>query len=83
MLFSNGPPTECPDYVSSGPNSCYFDTVHTVVWEVYCLNVTAYSSSGSFTSNEHCLDVADIGKHAVILMTRFFNDPISDSVIYA
>ncbi|KAM9454351.1 growth hormone receptor isoform 1-T1 [Clarias gariepinus] len=58
--LGNGPPTECPDYVSSGPNSCYFDTVHTVVWEVYCLNVTAYSSSGSFTSNEHCLDVADI-----------------------
>ncbi|MCI4393646.1 hypothetical protein PGIGA_G00159820 [Pangasianodon gigas] len=58
--LGNGPPTECPDYVSGGPNSCYFDTEHTVIWEVYCMNVTAHSSSGSFTSNEHCLDVAEI-----------------------
>ncbi|KAK3511300.1 hypothetical protein QTP70_034963, partial [Hemibagrus guttatus] len=58
--LGNGPPTECPDYVSGGPNSCYFDTEHTMIWEVYCMNVTAHSSRGSFTSNEHCLDVAEI-----------------------
>lgn len=60
--LGNGPPTECPDYVSGGPNSCYFDTEHTVIWEVYCMNVTAHTSSGSFTSKEHCLDVAEIVK---------------------
>ncbi|XP_031414243.1 prolactin receptor-like isoform X1 [Clupea harengus] len=53
-------PRECPDYVTGGPNSCYFDTAHTRVWEVYCMNVTARSSRGAFTSQEHCLDVADI-----------------------
>lgn len=54
-------PRECPDYVTGGPNSCYFDKTHTRVWEVYCMNVTARSSRGLFTSQEHCLDVADIG----------------------
>ncbi|TSK17783.1 prolactin receptor [Bagarius yarrelli] len=58
--LGNRPPTECPDYVSGGPNSCHFDIKHTVIWEVYCMNVTAHSSRGSFTSSEHCLDVADI-----------------------
>lgn len=62
LLFRNRPPAECPDYMSSGPNSCYFDTEHTEIWNIYCMNVTAQSSRGSFTSNEHCLDVADIGK---------------------
>ncbi|KAI5090118.1 growth hormone receptor precursor, partial [Silurus meridionalis] len=62
LIYTLGkqPPAECPDYVTGGPNSCYFDTKHTVIWEVYCMNVTAYSRSGSFTSNEHCLDVAEI-----------------------
>lgn len=51
---------ECPDYVSGGPNSCYFDKDHTRVWEMFCMNVTARSSQRTFTSQEHCLDVADI-----------------------
>ncbi|XP_027012255.1 growth hormone receptor-like isoform X1 [Tachysurus fulvidraco] len=58
--LGNRPPRECPDYVSGGPNSCYFDTEHTRIWEVYCMNVTAHSSRGSFTSKKHCLDVAEI-----------------------
>ncbi|XP_062866898.1 prolactin receptor-like [Trichomycterus rosablanca] len=58
--IGNRPPVECPDYVTGGANSCYFDTEHTMIWEVYCMNVTAHSSRGSFTSDEHCLDVAEI-----------------------
>ncbi|XP_066517562.1 prolactin receptor-like [Hoplias malabaricus] len=58
--IGKGPPKECPDYVSGGPSSCYFDTKHTLIWEVYCMNVTAHGRRGSFTSEEHCLDVADI-----------------------
>lgn len=57
-----GPQHECPDYVTGGPNSCYFDSQHTQVWEVYCMTVTAQGGGGSLTSEEHCLDVADIGK---------------------
>ncbi|XP_017557286.1 prolactin receptor-like isoform X1 [Pygocentrus nattereri] len=58
--IGKGPPKECPDYVSGGPNSCYFDMEHTLIWEVYCMNVTAHSHRKAFTSQEHCLDVADI-----------------------
>ncbi|XP_058633798.1 growth hormone receptor-like isoform X2 [Onychostoma macrolepis] len=53
-------PLECPDYVSGGINSCFFDAKHTQVWEVYCMNVTAHTRTGPITSHKHCLDVADI-----------------------
>lgn len=56
----NGPKKECPDYVTGGANSCYFDGRHTQVWEIYCMNVVAHGRHGNYTSEEHCLDVADI-----------------------
>ncbi|MFT7808645.1 prolactin receptor-like [Arapaima gigas] len=55
-----GPKQECPDYTTGGPNSCYFDSQHTQVWEVYCMNVTVTGALGNQTSDEHCLDVAEI-----------------------
>ncbi|XP_029113949.1 growth hormone receptor-like [Scleropages formosus] len=55
-----GPRQECPDYVSGGPDSCYFDSRHTRVWEMYCMSVTARGASGLRTSQELCADVADI-----------------------
>ncbi|KAJ4920379.1 hypothetical protein JOQ06_009999, partial [Pogonophryne albipinna] len=54
------PQQECPDYVSSGPNSCHFDKKHTIIWKFYCLNVIAVTKHGNYTSQKHCLDVADI-----------------------
>ena len=59
---SKGPKHECPDYVSAGPDSCHFDSSHTSIWKIYCLNVTAVTAHGNYTSQEHCLDVAEIGK---------------------
>ncbi|XP_059409120.1 prolactin receptor-like [Carassius carassius] len=53
-------PQECPDYVSGGINSCFFDTKHTQIWEIYCMNVTAHTRSRHISSYKHCLDVADI-----------------------
>ncbi|XP_016111772.1 growth hormone receptor-like [Sinocyclocheilus grahami] len=53
-------PRECPDYVSGGINSCFFDARHTQVWEMYCLNVTAHTRTGPIASHKHCVDVADI-----------------------
>ncbi|XP_068612730.1 prolactin receptor-like [Brachionichthys hirsutus] len=50
----------CPDYVSAGPNSCHFDSSHTSIWKIYCMNVTAVSAHRNYTSREHCLDVAEI-----------------------
>ncbi|XP_035249076.1 prolactin receptor-like isoform X1 [Anguilla anguilla] len=56
----NGPKKECPDYVTGGANSCYFDSRHTQVWEIYCMSVVAHGRHGNYTSEDHCLDVADI-----------------------
>ncbi|KAM4559601.1 prolactin receptor isoform 2-T3 [Odontesthes bonariensis] len=55
-----GPKHECPDYVTAGPNSCHFDSSHTSIWKCYCMNVTAVTARGNYTSQERCLDVADI-----------------------
>ncbi|TKS66495.1 Growth hormone receptor [Collichthys lucidus] len=48
------------DYVSAGPNSCHFDRSHTSIWMIYCMNVTAVTAQRNYTSQEHCLDVAEI-----------------------
>ncbi|KTF88129.1 hypothetical protein cypCar_00048683 [Cyprinus carpio] len=63
LLYTTGErtPRECPDYVSGGINSCFFDAKHTQVWEMYCMNVTAHTHTGPITSQKHCLDVVDIG----------------------
>uniref|UniRef100_A0A8C2L0U2 Fibronectin type-III domain-containing protein n=1 Tax=Cyprinus carpio TaxID=7962 RepID=A0A8C2L0U2_CYPCA len=62
LLYTTGEhtPQECPDYVSGGINSCFFDAKHTQIWEMYCMNVTAHTHTGPITSKKHCLDVADI-----------------------
>lgn len=55
-----GPVQECPDYFSSGPHSCHFDSRHTTIWKIYCMNVTAITLLGNYSSPQHCLDVAEI-----------------------
>ncbi|XP_075904777.1 prolactin receptor [Nelusetta ayraudi] len=62
LTYSNdkGPRHECPDYVTSGPNSCHFDARHTTIWKLYCMNVTAVTARRNYTSAEHCVDVAEI-----------------------
>ncbi|XP_042586490.1 prolactin receptor-like [Cyprinus carpio] len=62
LLYTTGErtPRECPDYVSGGINSCFFDAKHTQVWEIYCMNVTAHTHTGPITSQKHCVDVVDI-----------------------
>lgn len=63
---SKGPRHECPDYVTSGPNSCHFDAHHTTIWKLYCMNVTAITAHRNYTSAEHCVDVAEIGEDDLI-----------------
>ncbi|KAA0722680.1 Growth hormone receptor [Triplophysa tibetana] len=60
MMCQNDVFKECPDYVTAGPNSCHFDTKHTQVWQVYCMNVTAHTRSGPITSPTKCYDVVDL-----------------------
>lgn len=72
---------ECPDYVTAGPNSCHFDSSHTSIWRVYCMNVTAVTARRNYTSPEHCLDVAEIVQtEAPVNLTHVLTDAGGDEM---
>ncbi|XP_063113931.1 growth hormone receptor isoform X3 [Cavia porcellus] len=47
---------ECPDYVSAGENSCYFNSSYTSIWKPYCVKLT--SNGGKV--DEKCFYVEEI-----------------------
>ncbi|XP_035876109.1 prolactin receptor isoform X2 [Phyllostomus discolor] len=49
---------ECPDYKTSGPNSCFFNRKFTSIWTVYVITVNATNQMGSSISNPYYVDVA-------------------------
>ncbi|XP_023610755.1 prolactin receptor isoform X9 [Myotis lucifugus] len=51
---------ECPDYNTSGPNSCYFDKKHTSIWTMYIITVNATNQMGSNASDPYYVDVTYI-----------------------
>ncbi|KAM4875112.1 prolactin receptor isoform 2-T2 [Thomomys bottae] len=51
---------ECPDYKTSGPNSCYFSKKHTSIWTIYIITVNATNRWGSSTSDPRYVDVTYI-----------------------
>ncbi|NXH20179.1 PRLR protein, partial [Bucco capensis] len=51
---------ECPDYQTSGPNSCYFDKTHTNPWTTYNITVMATNEIGSNSSDPLYVDVTSI-----------------------
>uniref|UniRef100_A0A8C5X4K7 Prolactin receptor n=1 Tax=Malurus cyaneus samueli TaxID=2593467 RepID=A0A8C5X4K7_9PASS len=51
---------ECPDYLTSGPNSCYFDKNHTNPWTTYIITVMATNEIGSNSSDPQHVDVTSI-----------------------
>ncbi|XP_034466717.1 prolactin receptor-like [Hippoglossus hippoglossus] len=76
-----GPRQECPDYTSAGPSSCHFDSSHTSIWKIYCMNVTAVTATRNYTSQKHCLDVADIVQtEAPVNVTYELTDPGGDEM---
>ncbi|XP_060046977.1 growth hormone receptor isoform X2 [Erinaceus europaeus] len=47
---------ECPDYVSAGENSCYFNSSYTSIWTPYCIKLT----SNGATVDHKCFSVEEI-----------------------
>ncbi|XP_070711946.1 prolactin receptor-like [Pempheris klunzingeri] len=76
-----GPRQECPDYVTAGANSCHFDSSHTSIWKIYCMNVTVVTARRNYTSQEHCLDVAEIVQtEAPVNLTYVLTDAGGDEM---
>ncbi|XP_039623670.1 growth hormone receptor-like [Polypterus senegalus] len=50
----------CPDYVTSGEDSCYFNETYTSVWTWYCLKIQVDTEQGSITSEPYYFNFLDI-----------------------
>ncbi|XP_063151824.1 prolactin receptor [Candoia aspera] len=53
---------ECPDYLSAGPNSCYFNQRVTRLWQTYNISVKAINDAGSNISDPHYVDIKEMVK---------------------
>ncbi|XP_036062621.1 prolactin receptor isoform X2 [Onychomys torridus] len=51
---------ECPDYKTSGPNSCFFSKQYTSIWKIYIITVNATNQMGSSASDPLYVDVTYI-----------------------
>lgn len=52
---------ECPDYVTAGESSCYFNASYTSIWTPYCIKLTSRGG----TVDQKCFSVEEIGKSQV------------------
>ncbi|XP_044537225.1 growth hormone receptor [Gracilinanus agilis] len=63
---------ECPDYVSAGENSCYFNSSYTSIWTPYCIklrNISHELEKRCFTVDEIVQPDPPIGLNWTLLNT--------------
>uniref|UniRef100_A0A670YG30 Prolactin receptor n=1 Tax=Pseudonaja textilis TaxID=8673 RepID=A0A670YG30_PSETE len=53
---------ECPDYLSAGPNSCYFNERITRLWQTYNISVKATNDAGNNLSDPHYVNLKEMVK---------------------
>ncbi|KAG9350705.1 hypothetical protein JZ751_024594, partial [Albula glossodonta] len=51
---------ECPDYITSGENSCFFSKTYTSIWTGYCLLIEVTTEVGSVWSEPYSFNILDI-----------------------
>lgn len=56
---------ECPDYITSGHNSCYFNASYTSVWTPYCVQL----ASKNEIHDKKCFSVDEIGMFPLCIYT--------------
>ncbi|KAJ8374674.1 hypothetical protein SKAU_G00052540 [Synaphobranchus kaupii] len=51
---------ECPDYITSGESSCFFNKTYTSIWTGYCLLIEVTTERGSVRSEPYSFNILDI-----------------------
>uniref|UniRef100_A0A8C7E301 Prolactin receptor n=1 Tax=Naja naja TaxID=35670 RepID=A0A8C7E301_NAJNA len=62
LYFSEEEIHECPDYLSAGPDSCYFNERITRLWQTYNISVKATNDAGSNLSDPHYVNLKEMVK---------------------
>ncbi|XP_035268546.1 growth hormone receptor-like isoform X1 [Anguilla anguilla] len=74
---------ECPDYITSGENSCFFNKTYTSIWTGYCLLIEVTTERGTVWSEPYSFNILDILQPEPPILLNWALLNASDSVHYA